>query len=103
MSLRHQVEPIRCPACDSFFTVRTSEYFETHMCLNCDEAWTTKRVEAPQEKPSTRQPRAAESARGILAALKKTPPPSPQEISAMFAKARKEADPRKRAPKKPRR
>jgi hypothetical protein len=100
MSHRYPLVAIRCPACDSSFTVRTSEYFETQICLNCDRKWTTKGVAAPQEALSAAAARAA-SARAIIASLQKTPPP--QKMSAVFAKARKQADTSKRAPKKPHR
>jgi hypothetical protein len=65
--------------------------------LDCDHAWTTSAKALPK-RPETKAPRVAASARDMVAALRKIPPPSADQIRLMLAKTRKRTQAKKRQP-----
>ena len=89
---RYAASPIRCQGCDSSATMRTSQYLgvQTYVCLDCDEVWTTSTGRGSLNRRKTTEPRVAASARDIVAAMQKTPPPSIEEIRLMLTKGRKQ-------------
>ena len=75
--------------CDSSATIRTSQCLgvQTYACLDCDDVWTSALAE-PLKRGRRTEPRVAASARDMVAAMLKTPPPSIEELRRLLAKTR---------------